>query len=86
MATDIPHDLQEFHSFLGETLASGRGDLSPEEALDEWRILHPAPAELAESVAAVRRALRDMQSGDRGRPADAVLSDIRQRLLRASQS
>jgi len=80
------HDLQEFHAYLGKTLAIGRADLTPEEALDEWRILNPAPEELAASVAAVRRAISDMRAGDQGRPADEVIAEIRQRLQNSARS
>jgi hypothetical protein len=40
--------------------------VSPEEALDEYRALHPTPEELAESVAAIKKALGDMAAGDTG--------------------
>jgi len=80
------HDLQEFHAFLGKTIAKGRADLTPEEALDEWRILNPATEELAASVAAVRRAIAEMRAGDRGRPADDVIAEIRQRLQNTQRS
>ncbi|MCE9547917.1 MAG: hypothetical protein K8T25_20795 [Planctomycetia bacterium] len=86
MSTDIPRDLKEFHHFLGEKLSHGGGNLSPEEALDEWRVLNPAPEELAESVTAIRRALAEMRAGDRGRAAESVVAEIRQRLQRSSQS
>jgi hypothetical protein len=80
MATESIRDLEEFHRFVGQKLASGADDLSPEEALDEWRVLNPAPEALAESVAAIRRALADMRAGNHRRPAEAVLAEIRQRL------
>jgi hypothetical protein len=32
------NELREFHDFLGRKLGNGGADLSPEEALDEWRV------------------------------------------------
>ena len=72
-------ELREFHIFVGEKLTNGGAKLSPEEALDQWRVLHPDPEELAESVSAVRQALADMAAGDRGRPVDDVLAELRSR-------
>jgi hypothetical protein len=86
MATDVSKDLKEFYRFVGDKLTSGETDLSPEEALDEWRLLNPPPEELAESVSAIRRAVADMRAGDRGRPVEDVLAEIRQRLSTASKA
>lgn len=85
MSTQMHSDLQQFHQFLGERLVSGGRDLSPEQVLDEWRVLHPADEELAESVTAVRRAIAEMKSGDQGRHLDAVLLEIRQRIAHPSK-
>ena len=84
MAVDLSEELREFHRFVGEKL--DRVDLSPEDALDEWRVLHPVPEELVESVAAIRRAVADMRSGDRGRPVSDVLDEVRQRLMSGAAS
>lgn len=61
-------ELVEFHLFLGQQLAAGTVDLSPEEVLDEWRSAHPAPEALRDDGAAVRAALADRAAGDRGKP------------------
>jgi hypothetical protein len=72
MATSLSNDLLEFHRFVAEKLANGQGNLSPEEVVDQWRELHPAPEglgepeKLAADVAAVREALVDMAAGDTG--------------------
>lgn len=74
MATSLSNDLLEFHRFVAEKLADGQGNLSPEEVVDQWRVLHPAPEGVAEpeklaaDVAAVREALADMAAGDMGIP------------------
>ena len=81
MSLDLALELREFHSFVQEKLGSGEvRELTPEDVLAEWRELHPTPGELTESVAAVRHALADMQAGDRGRPAEDVVADLRRRL------
>ena len=80
MAIDTGRELEGFHRFIRDKLSAGATDMMPEEVLDEWRVLHPASEELAESVAAIRAAVADMRGGDRGRPFEAVLAEIRQQL------
>ena len=41
MPTEMIEELREFHRFLTDKLRVDGIDLSPEEALDEWRRLHP---------------------------------------------
>jgi hypothetical protein len=79
MKTATANELQAFHRFVGEKLGSTPADLSPEEVLGEWRILHPCPDELSASVAAVRNALDDMAAGDPGRPVAEVIAGLRKR-------
>jgi hypothetical protein len=61
-------ELQDFHRFLSEKLSAGPIAWSPEEALDEWRRLHPDSQTSDEEVAAIQEALTDMARGDRGVP------------------
>jgi hypothetical protein len=61
-------DLRDFHQFAGEKVNNGGAALSPEEVLDEWRMLHPAPQAVAEEVAAIQEAIDDMENGDTGIP------------------
>jgi hypothetical protein len=77
MSAPVTDELREFHRFLTDQLQADRSDLSPEEALDEWRRLHP-PA-FDEEVAAIREALDDMANGDRGVPFDRFDGDFRNR-------
>jgi hypothetical protein len=79
MNTQVSQELRFFKDFVSEKLESGDAGLTPEEALDQWRSMNPDPEDLQQSVAAVRKALIDMENGDRGRPADDVLSDLRKR-------
>ena len=45
-------ELRDFHRFLTDKLSAH--DLSPEEALDEWRRLHPQTHMFDENVAAIQ--------------------------------
>jgi hypothetical protein len=81
MATDLVQtELEEFHAYMGERLRTAKERLSPEEVLDEWLLLHPDPQVHEENVKAIKAAIRDMEAGDRGRPAEEVLQDIRNEL------
>ena len=81
MATDLTssNELADFHRFLSEKLENAGCRLSPEQALDEWRSEHPFPEELAESVAALKVALAEADSGQ-GKPVDEVIAEIRRRI------
>jgi hypothetical protein len=79
MASKTIEDLREFHRFLTDKLTNDGLDLSPEEALDEWRRIHPPPQALDEDVAAIQEALDDMAKGDQGIPFDQFDRDFRSR-------
>jgi len=79
MPTELIEELREFHRFLTDKLSSEGIDLSPEEALDEWRRLHPQTQASDEEVTAIREALDDMAKGDRGIPFDEFDRDFRTR-------
>ena len=72
-------ELRDFHQFLAEKLGGTDAELSPEEALDEWRRLHPQPEALDEDLAALQEAIDDMAKGDRGIPFDQFDRDFRKR-------
>jgi hypothetical protein len=69
MATESMKELREFHNFLEQMLRTGGPELSPEEALDEWRREHPQDIS-DEELAAIREALDDIAKGDRGMSFD----------------
>jgi hypothetical protein len=66
MSSELRSELLNFHLFLGEKIASGEITISPEQALDEWRVAHQSEEEFEADVAAVREALEDMAAGDTG--------------------
>ncbi len=76
----MANELRDFHDFLGQKLSNGGVDLSPEEALDEWRGTHPESQTLADDAAAIQEALRDMANGDAGVPFEQFDRDFRTRL------
>jgi hypothetical protein len=80
MTTPFSADAEAFHQFLGAQLQVGGREKSPEEILAQWRAEHPSPDELRDSVAAIREVLADMEAGDRGRPLQDVIDDIRGKL------
>ncbi len=71
------NELDSFHRFLGEQLASEGPALTPEECLALWRAQHPLDDELSASTRAIREALDDMEAGDTGQPLDIFLSEFR---------
>jgi len=79
MASKMVEDLRDFHRFLTDKLTVDGIDLSPEEALDEWRRLHPETQSCDEDVAAIQEALDDMAKGDLGIPFDQYDRDFRNR-------
>jgi hypothetical protein len=60
MATESKSELESFHRFLGEQLASGGADLTPEECLDLWQTQR---RERAETMEAIRQGLADIAAG-----------------------
>jgi len=79
MSPETIEELREFHRFLTDKLGADEIDLSPEEALDEWRRLHPQTQAFDEEVAAIREALDDMAKGDRGITFEEFDRDFRKR-------
>lgn len=75
MATQ--EQIDSFHQFASEHVRNGTADDSLAELFDLWRMQNPTTDELAESVAAVKAALNDMENGDEGRPFDEFADDIR---------
>jgi len=80
------NDLRDFHRFVGEKLNNGGASLSPEEVLDEWRILHPDAAAVEEDIAAIQEAIDDMENGDTGISFEEFDRDFRARRSLPHQS
>ena len=74
MGSPAVSELSSFREYLDNRIADGETELSPEQALSDWR-------ELQESLASIRRGLADADAG-RIHPADEVFEELRARLTR----
>ena len=79
MSTDANSELFQFHQFVGEQLVTGPPWLSPEEALEAWRLQNRTSEEFEEDAQAIREALADMDAGDTGRPWKEFDCEFRKR-------
>ena len=79
MAGTVDSELNRFHQFISEQLRCERAEVSPEEALDLWRMKHPMPALMDETVSALEEAIRDMEEGDEGIPIEDFDREFRRR-------
>jgi hypothetical protein len=79
MSTQALDELRDFHRYLGEKLSNGQVNWSPEEALDEWRRLHPESLASTEDTLAIQEALSDLANGDRGISFEEFDRDFRKR-------
>jgi hypothetical protein len=79
MSSEMIEELRQFHRFLTDKLNADGIDLSPEEALDEWRRLHPQTTASNEDVAAIQEALDDLAKGNHGVPFDQFDREFRNR-------
>jgi hypothetical protein len=79
MAIDPTNELAHFQQFVADRLKEGT-TLSPEEAVDLWRLQNPeADEEFPNNVAGIREALADMQAGDHGVPFEEFDREFRKR-------
>lgn len=76
----IREQIDSFYEFASAQLDKGEADLSMDELYRLWRAKNPTPAELSESVAAIRAAYAEMEAGDEGRPAREALRETCERL------
>lgn len=79
MNTPSLNDLGDFYRFVAEKVHHGAKSLSPEEVLDERRLLHPDPGTVAEDLAAIQEAIDDLENGDTGIAFEEFDRDFRAR-------
>lgn len=72
-------ELQQFRDFLDEKLKNGGAELFPEEALEQWRQLHPDPLDDEDDVAAIQAAIDDSENGERGMPLEEFDREFRKK-------
>ena len=70
------HDLDAFREFAESKLSKLSAE-SLHELVDIWEVEHQSPDVALQNKAAVEAAVRDMQNGDRGRPATIVIDELR---------
>lgn len=68
MRINAQSELHSFHEFLTQKLQSQNADLTPEQAVAQWR-------ERQETIASVQRGLDDLDAG-RVNSADEVLDRL----------
>lgn len=71
--------LDSFHEFAKEQLDNNGSELTFADLYEMWRIQQPTDDELAENVAAVKAAIRDLEQGDRGVPFEDHIRELRQK-------
>lgn len=76
----IKRQIDSFYEFASSQIGNGGTELSMDELYCLWRVKCPTPAELGESVAAVRAAYAQLEAGDSGQPARAALRETCKRL------
>jgi hypothetical protein len=78
MAVDPAAELARFQEFVAHQVAKGLA-ITPEEALDLWRLDNPNPDDFGETVEALREALADIAARDRGVPLEEFDREFRRR-------
>ena len=66
-----PTELVAFRDFLDGQIESGRADLTPEASVELWR------ETLAQSAAAVNKALAELKAGETGQPLREFIAEFR---------
>lgn len=69
-----PSEVERFLQFLNERIAEGATDLSPEDAVAQWRASQRA---IEEEIAAVKKSLADLDAGKVGRPFREFVEEFR---------
>jgi hypothetical protein len=71
----VDNDLQDFNRFARDQLAKGSSAQSIDELFDRWRIENPP----ADDLLAIQASIRDVDSGERGKPIDQHIEEIRRK-------
>ena len=75
----VSEDLQSFSQFVELYLRNSSGSETLDDLYTEWRARNPAPADLENDIRAVQASLRDLESGENGRPFDEFAANFRER-------
>lgn len=74
MSSPAISELRSFREYLDQRIACGEVELTPENALRDWREMH-------ESLQSIRRGIADADAG-RIRTAESLLDELQARLVR----
>lgn len=74
MSSPAISELRSFREYLDQRIAGGEVELTPENALRDWR-------EMQESLQSNRRGIADADAG-RIRTAESLLDELQARLVR----
>jgi hypothetical protein len=75
----ILSDLRNFEEFAKNKIANSGDTLQLDDLFEEWRLLNPLDDLKRNDLLAIKSAIRDMNNGDLGLPADEVLMEARKR-------
>lgn len=76
MSSVAASELEQFSQFIQAKLTAGETQLSPEEALDQFRFEHPSDEEFEENVRAIQEALAEMDAGVRGKSVEQLRQEF----------
>ncbi len=76
--------IDSFHEFASRHVSGQQTDLTIAELFDLWQVRNPASAELADSVAAVKFAIADMENGNSGQAFSEFSLEMRQRFANSN--
>ncbi len=79
-------ELQSFQQYASARILNGGALLQLDDLFDEWRNLDRDPKQLSDDAIAVRASLRDIERGEKGRPVEDVVREIRDKYNLASES
>ena len=79
-------ELQSFQQYASARSLNGAALLQLDDLFDEWRNLDRDPKQLSDDAIAVRASLRDIERGEKGRPVEDVVREIRDKYNLASES
>ena len=71
-------EIDEFRRFAEQRVATGERR-TVAEFFDEWMEASPTVAEREADLRAIEESLRDIDAGDRGRPYEEFIAEIRQK-------
>lgn len=66
--SDTQQELDGFYQFASRQIVLGSSDRTLSELFDEWRSQQILPQDVRDNALAVKAALRDIESGETGRP------------------